>query len=325
MGEILGVKEGPLLPCSNDTVLALRRARGLDTRGTPETLWCDQQVTFHILVHDVLKGEAEKKIPVSGRLPALFASVCDQELKLVDGLRVAALLLRKDGGYELLEGFSGLWYLRPEDEERYRKQEGLLGRTGCPPPKSPSTGVPQPEVGDLVKPGATNLSCHLWSLEESYRVGDEPHLKVIIANRSPQTVYLVPALDDSDSKARFPVAYFTVSGPANGFAPVIFGGCGFMNPIRYSDFAAVGPGAGFDPYTTLSSGWPREVPPLIGTFKRSGRYTITFHYSSNEPRMERWVFRAGDDPESKAISDLLRQIPRLDLSCSITLDVEGQQ
>jgi hypothetical protein len=173
-------------------------------------------------------------------------------------------------------------------------------------------------VGTEVHISADDLSCQIQPAKERFTVGDTPNFDVVLRNNSDETFFLVGAIDDSESKTRYPHVTLTIEGPENGISSPKFARCGFQNPLTMRDFVEMPPGGTIEPITCPF--WPPS-DAVHARFAKPGRYVITFQYSSNEIDYAHWVGTSSGGFAPQPVIDTLKRVPRVEVECSITIEV----
>lgn len=178
----------------------------------------------------------------------------------------------------------------------------------------PATSV-ELVVGRDAPPGAT-FDVRIRTEPSRLRVGDRPVVRVRIRNRTNRATWLVRALDGS-TWGRFPQIGMQITGPEGGFAVPGYGLCGNRSGMGARDIVRIGPGKEFDPF---AGGWfPYDIQS--GTFRRPGRYRLTFTYSSMERDSRRWS-ASPNLPMGDEISNLLALVSRVELRDSLEFVVD---
>jgi len=179
---------------------------------------------------------------------------------------------------------------------------------------SPSHDSVEPKVAEPVNSARGDIVCKLAPLRDRYRVGDQPEISARIINGTEKAVYLVRSLDGSERKARFPHVYYSVSGTEGGLSETQFGICGTLNPLLTEDFVRVEPGNDFDPYKHYEPG------KLVHfRFVKAGSYTFKFHYYTENGDIKDWRGSVRETPAE--VNELWRKFARVNLTCSLTVDV----
>jgi hypothetical protein len=163
-----------------------------------------------------------------------------------------------------------------------------------------------------------DIECEIRPGKRKFRVGDSAGFTVRIHNRAPLPLWLVRSLDGSTDRARFPHVILEIAGPAGGYHVPAYIGCGNINALREVDFVLVYPGEPFDPFEK----GPLPYSLRSGRFIKPGKYVATFRYSTNEPDVRKWLGWPPTQTMSDNISQRLRNVPLLDLACSVEFVVE---
>jgi hypothetical protein len=178
-----------------------------------------------------------------------------------------------------------------------------------------------------MKPSNHRLVCEIKSQKDVYRLGDTPQLSVRIINKSSKSVCLIGNLDGSESKRRYPHLYFTVSGVETGLVEPFRTFCGNVNPLRIEDFVQLLPGDRFDPYMRIDDlgFWPTGLREF--KFKKVGKYTFTFNYSTMSGELNDWVVPLDNSSAygsriTANILSLRQQVPHVILTCAVTVQVK---
>lgn len=146
----------------------------------------------------------------------------------------------------------------------------------------------------------------ILSLPFPARAGQPLSLRVRVRNISLDPVQAVRSLDGSWAGQRKPEYRVSVVGP--GGRPVALPRirtCGNVNPLGKGDFAALAPGAEFDPFGPGSFGNPQlELwrPSVPGKY----RVKVVVDYGSTDPAD--WNSRL-NGPVSQDVSDMLKLVP----------------
>ena len=146
---------------------------------------------------------------------------------------------------------------------------------------------------------------------ETITLGEKPTLSATIKNNSGKEVLLVPALDGSTSRMRYPVIQFIVTKPADAPPTQGIGRCGNTNNIQLSDFIKVPKNGTFRP---LSQWGGLSAAP----FTAPGTYTVQFTYST-DAKAEQWHgFMGPMTPIYKlSIKGKLAQVPIMNLKSNV--------
>jgi hypothetical protein len=183
----------------------------------------------------------------------------------------------------------------------------------CSPPHNSA----DPKLTEPVYSARGDIVCKLASLRDRYRVGDQPEISARIINGAENAIYLVRSLDGSERKARFPHVYYSVSGTEGGLSETRFGYCGVLNPLLPEDFVRLEPGNDFDPYKHYV--FSKAGRLVHSRFVKAGSYTFMFHYSTENGDIKDWRGSVRETPAE--VDELWRQVARVNLSCSLTVDV----
>lgn len=163
------------------------------------------------------------------------------------------------------------------------------------------------------------ITCRLSADSHDYTVNDEAVPSIRITNQTDHSIWLVRALDGSTRGSRYPKISLSVTAPSGQQQPVGdgSGGCGFVNPLRSSDFVNLASGEAFDPFR----GWT----PWKYRFPAAGRYVFHFQYSTDSsPPSEGWRVPYYDEPQSKELLARLDTIERVTISCILEITVAAQ-
>ncbi len=281
----------------------------------------------------VIPRSSAEPLPAKGSLTGI---VCDAEtgdplghaivIVAVDGTSLAGASLQ-DGSFTIPDipvGAVSLKIIRLG--YRPQRTDSVLVRPGEPTKLSIALVKIWPEreseqrrvVGTAVDVSADDLRCEVLPLKDCFHVGDKPRFKVVIRNMSQKTFFLVGAIDNSEAQSRYPYVTLEIEGPEDGIARPQPAECGYENALRLRDFAEVSPGGTFEPITPPF--WaPRDAHHA--KFAKPGRYQVTFHYSSNEIDYALWVGQSSWDYVSGSVVDKLKQVPRIEIWCTTTIEV----
>lgn len=173
-------------------------------------------------------------------------------------------------------------------------------------------------VGTEVDVVGDDLSCEIRPSKDRFSVGDHPEFTVVLRNNSDETCFLVGAIDDSETRARYPIVYVTIEGPEDGISRPTLHGCGFQNPLAPRDFVELPPGGTIAPITPPF--W-RPSDAFHAEFAIPGTYEVTFHYSSDEADYALWIGESSGGYALPGVIDKLKRVPRVEIECSITVEV----
>jgi len=177
-----------------------------------------------------------------------------------------------------------------------------------------------PKVAEAATHVPGDIVCKLTSLKDRYRVGDQPEISARIINGTEKAIYLVGILDGSERKARYPHVYYDVSGVEGGLSETKYGLCGVLNPLRIEDFIRVEPASGFYPSNPTDSQGFRQAAKLRNwSFVKVGGYTFKYHYSTENEDIKDWRGSVREIPSE--VNELWRNVARVNIACSITVDV----
>jgi hypothetical protein len=186
---------------------------------------------------------------------------------------------------------------------------GVLRMPGCPPPD------PRP-----VPDGEPALEATIRPVKSRFRVGDAAEFDVRIRNRGPAATTLVSSVDGSDRGAS-PVVRIEITGPPDGYQVRGVAFCGNRNGISPRDFVTLEPGEAFDPYR---GGW-KGTNLLYGNFRKPGRYTARFTYSTASRDIAAWASAPGGPPcrsGPSALAEALADVPAVELEATTTFHVD---
>ena len=131
----------------------------------------------------------------------------------------------------------------------------------------------------------SDIACSISSDSSSYQKGHAPKITVEMKNNSESSIQLVKSLDGSAERMRSPFAYFKIEKIGDtSYKVERYPRCGNINGLDTTDFVTVNPGEIFNPYYPSKGGIFSDHKINDGTnFIKTGKYKITFHYSTNEP------------------------------------------
>ncbi len=167
----------------------------------------------------------------------------------------------------------------------------------------------QPAVAQTSSPV---LTCRIESERQVYQIGEIPLIHVVIFNRTNEELWLVPALDGSERRARYPHAYFEIIGPDGKPRNTRMLGCGSFNSMEERNFVQVKPHGDFDPYAGYACDFKVN---LKENYSDPGEYRIRFFYSTDNDNPDKWGIPKipGHDFEKIAANSfhrLFRKIPK---------------
>ncbi|MFO0728799.1 MAG: hypothetical protein U1E65_33785 [Myxococcota bacterium] len=143
------------------------------------------------------------------------------------------------------------------------------------------------------------------------------HLQVQLRNVGTEPAYALPALDGSLDGRRAPkytLELKRLDGPP--LPPLDFSGfCGFINPLRSSDFEILAPGEALDPFGPRSFGQAAAELRL----EHPGRYRLRVVYDPSASALEDWRIREG--AASSGVLARWKLLPRERLEASIEVEV----
>jgi hypothetical protein len=175
------------------------------------------------------------------------------------------------------------------------------------------------------------LSCTIRCAKTSYRSGEVPEISVRLFNWTGKDIFLVGSLDGSDCRIRYPHWDFEITGPDGQMLTEMPNRCGYMNPLRPEQFIKVAAGGAFDPYRQAQGldffGDWRLCPE---TFRRAGDYRVRFVYSTEQPRIARWLGSSrhaeADLREDSPLSRLLAEVPKTTVrSNELRIVIKGRE
>lgn len=178
-------------------------------------------------------------------------------------------------------------------------------------PLWPESEVPKRSiVGTKTDATRDDLSCEIVPVGAPFHVGDAPKFRVVIHNVGEKSFYLVRAGRGADYGLRYPQARLKVEGPGRvDSLPVLLDPK--VSPVGFDEFVRVEPGGAFEPLGTYTSNKP---------FDRPGRYTVTFHYSTDAIDYAKWMDSRSRRPVLPEVLSRLSQVPRVDIEASIAVD-----
>jgi hypothetical protein len=182
-------------------------------------------------------------------------------------------------------------------------------------PRWPESEVAQRSiVGTETRATADDIRCDIVPVGGStFQVGDMPTFKVVMRNVGRESFYLVRELDGSFHGYRYPKMSMTIDGP--GRRPTRLGGvCGNVNSPEPEDFALVHPDGTFEPFDVYVSN---------DAFTQPGRYKVTFTYDTDAIDYKYWVDQLNYHGMHPRAYMLLKQVPRVQITRTITVDVVG--
>src|SRR5262249_53771905 len=154
--------------------------------------------------------------------------------------------------------------------------------------------------------------------------GETPDIAVRITNRTGREIHLLPCLDGSDFRWRYPLCYFEVIGPDGKPAAKEPPRCGDLDALGADLFVPVRAGGSFDPFARVATMQP-PVPFQLAaeTFGWEGEYLIRFVYSTAEPKLRPWLGDLSAEEGAK-LSGLLGRIPKTTVTSNeIRIEVRG--
>lgn len=167
-------------------------------------------------------------------------------------------------------------------------------------------------VGTETLVTAADIRCEVISLGgNTFHIGDMPTFKVVMRSVGRESFYLVRELDKSFYGYRYPKMSMTIEGPGRGptrLGPV----CGNTNNPEPSDFVLVHPDETFQPF---------DVYVSYDAFAQPGQYKVTFTYDTDAIDYMYWVDRLNYHGMHPRAYMLLKQVPRVQLSQTIAVDV----
>lgn len=150
------------------------------------------------------------------------------------------------------------------------------------------TGAELELVGSEVQVEPKDVLCEIYLGKKSFRVGDRLEVQVRLQNLSDKTFYLVGCLDASESRSRYPHAFWVISGPercADSNVGTLLSALG--DSLGPGDFVRLRPGDAFDPFgcgEALQQGRAGEFAmSYISTdysFTKPGHHSVYFRYAT---------------------------------------------
>lgn len=139
--------------------------------------------------------------------------------------------------------------------------------------------------------GVGDITCTISSDSLFYQKGHAPKIKVKIKNNTENVIRLVKSLDGSGQRMRFPLVYFKIEKIGDtSYKVERYARCGNMNGLDTADFVTVNPGDIFNPYSLNQNGPFADYKINDGNnFIKTGKYKITFYYSTNEQDFKKWM------------------------------------
>lgn len=184
-------------------------------------------------------------------------------------------------------------------------------------------------VGSEVEVHSGDIFCEIHPKKTSFKVGDRFEFDVRLQNLSAKTFYLIGCLGHSFIRSRYPFAYCIVSGPDS------CANSDFVMWLSVSDdtldpghFVQLRPGSSFDPFD-CGEGLGRDRATELTeshvvtnyTFTKAGDHSIYFSYATLQECNGEWLGPSSLGVISPNVAALLRQVPKLDLSCSAKVEV----
>ena len=164
------------------------------------------------------------------------------------------------------------------------------------------------------------FECLINTSKTVYKVGEIPDLQVSIINKIGKEVYLIENLDGSEIKWRMPYCYYRIKKPKrDSIGPAAR--CGNMNSIRKEDFKLIKSGEKFNPYGQISEYNKAFELTRQGNFRNTGKYQITFFYSTKSNDLTDFVGDGIYGKEKIEIAKLFKLLPSIELT-SNTLEIE---
>lgn len=173
------------------------------------------------------------------------------------------------------------------------------------------------------------LPCSIKTNKTIYKKGEVPSISVEIKNNTDSTIRLVKALDKSRIQKRFPYAYFKIEMVSDtSYKMRTYGECGNWDNIDSTDFIEVKPNETFDPYKYQSPVYYDYAIKDPRNFEKTGKYKITFYYSTNESHIAEWlgdhqsknwfdwnkhIYLPGKEREFNKLIALLKLVPKVEL------------
>jgi hypothetical protein len=138
--------------------------------------------------------------------------------------------------------------------------------------------------------------------------GTYPTVRVTLANRSGRELLLVPSLDGSWWRLRYPHTYFEIIDEKGDTVTPADGFCGTTSPLRVGDFRPI-------PHNGDLTLFERSgMLSLYDSLEHPGRYIIRFVYSTNTSDYDAWGSFApeteGGGTREKYVS-LIARVPKV--------------
>jgi len=138
-----------------------------------------------------------------------------------------------------------------------------------------------------------SITCQISTVKSLYKIGETPAIAIQIKNSTDTTIQMVKVLDGSEAKWRYPHLYYEVfqiiGNKKRALKPNLHTRCGNMDGIGVNDFVEVRSGQGFDPLANQSEVYTRSISLFQWSFKKKGKYSIVFHYSTAEVELKKWM------------------------------------
>jgi hypothetical protein len=192
------------------------------------------------------------------------------------------------------------------------------------------TGAELELVGSEVQVEPSDVLCQIRPGKKVFKVGDRLEFQVRLQNLSDKTFYLVGCLEGSQSRSRYPYTYWVISGPDRCSESAVATWLSALDDtLDPSDFVELRPGDSFDPFGCsegLRQGSAREFGmPFISTeysFTQPGHHSVYFSYATLARGNHEWLGCSFLLTFPEEVATLLKQVPRLELSCSMEFEVE---
>lgn len=167
-------------------------------------------------------------------------------------------------------------------------------------------------VGTETRATSADIRCDIIPVGGNpFHVGDVPTFEVVMRNVGRESFYLVRELDESFHGYRCPKMSMTIKGP--GHKPprggVVF--CNINSP-EPEDFRLVHPDGTFKPF---------DVYVSDNVFEQPGKYEVTFTYDTDAIDYKYWVDQFNYRGMNPRAYMLLKQVPRVQVTHTITVDV----
>jgi hypothetical protein len=185
-------------------------------------------------------------------------------------------------------------------------------------------------VGSEVDVDSKDILCEIHPTKDSFKVGDRFEFDVRLQNLTDKTFYLIGCLEESASRSRYPYTYWSVSGPDRcADSSVSMSLSVSDDTLDPGYFVQLQPGSSFDPFDC--SAGPRADRTAESrtshvvtnySFTKPGHHSVYFTYATLRECNGEWLGPSSLGVIPPKVATLLKQVPRLDLSCSAEFEVE---